>query len=250
MPTLAAIIEHMGCIGVNQKIAIEERRLAAKPQHADIATTAPILRLVSPESAGRGLLEQFIADKFSRQYEARIEQYLPLLLSLELAAQPGAIAGLRCASSSRLFLEHYMDVPVEQAISRCFREPVDRDQVVEIGNLVSLMPGAASMLFTALPRLLDEAGIRWVTCTATPQVRSILGRLGFSSKTICTADPAVLGEAVAAWGTYYDSRPRVIAGDVRTAANLARRNSDAVQLYRVLEGSLSGFAAKLRALKG
>lgn len=210
----------------------------------------PALRLEIAGAPDRILLERRVAAVFARQHQARIEHFLPLLLSLDLAGQSGAIAGLRCAGRARLFLEQYLDVNVEQAVSRCFREPVDRKQVVEIGNLVSMLPGAATMLFAVLPQLLDDAGIRWVTCTATPQVRSMLHKLGFSTKTLAAADPAVLGDRAEAWGTYYEARPTVIAGDVRVAARQARRDAGARRLRRLLRLKLQSLAADIRAARG
>lgn len=209
----------------------------------------PALRLAGEGAAGRADLERAVANEFSRQYGARIEHFLPLLLSLDLTGVPGAIAGLRCAGNSRLFLEQYLDVPVEQAVSRCFRQPVDRCQVIEIGNLVSTAPGAGSMLFTALPLLLELAGIRWVACTATPQVRAMLTKLGFPIRTICEAQPEVLGADADTWGSYYDARPTVIAGDVREAARLVRRDRDAVRLYRELRDELWLLASLLRSAR-
>jgi hypothetical protein len=164
---------------------------------------------------------------------------------MDLDDQPGAIAGLRFAGCSALFLEHYLDRPVEQAVARRFHEPVDREQIVEIGNLVSMLPGAASMLFAVLPGLLDAAGVRWVVCTATPRVHGMLEGMGFPSKTICAADPSVLGDGVESWGSYYESRPRVIAGDVKVAARLARGNADARRLMKALAGPLEDASAVL-----
>lgn len=210
----------------------------------------PGLRLEPEGSAGRMLLERRVADRFAQQHQARIEHFLPLLLSLDLAGQSGAIAGLRCAGASRLFLEQYLECGVEQAISGIFREPVGRDQVLEIGNLVSMLPGAAPMLFAILPGLLDDAGIRWVACTATPQVRSMLHKLGFSARTLATADPKSLGDEAAAWGTYYDSRPTVIAGDVRAAVRQVRREPGARCLRRLLRDELAALAGVIRAERG
>lgn len=172
-----------------------------------------------PGATGREALEARIAGKFAQQYGAHIRHFLPYLLDLSVAGEPGAIAGLRPARQGALFLEQYLDGPVEQAVSRAYSTPVDRDQVVEIGNLVSFMPGAASLLFGLLPTLLARAGFRWMVCTATPQVRSMLRKLGFTTHTVCDADPGVLGERQHDWGSYYDNRPQVIAGDVLDALN-------------------------------
>ena len=72
----------------------------------------PTIGLDPTNSAGRRALEACISDRFARQYGARIEQFLPFLLSLNVAGQLGAVAGLRLARQSELFLEQYLEVPV------------------------------------------------------------------------------------------------------------------------------------------
>jgi hypothetical protein len=181
------------------------------------APAEPVISLHGPCATDREAIETRIADKFAQRYGAQIRHFLPYLVDLSVAGQIGAVAGLRPARDGALFLEQYFDGPVEQAVSRTYRTPVDREQIVEIGNLASDAPGAASLLFGMLPTLLARAGLRWVVCTATPQVRAMLDRLGFPTRTICRADPVVLGDGQRDWGSYYDSCPQVIVGDVNVA---------------------------------
>jgi hypothetical protein len=182
-----------------------------------VAAAEPAIRLRGPDAPNRDGLEACIAEKFARQYGARIRHFLPYLVDLTITGELGAVAGLRPAREGALFLEQYFDARVEQAVSRVYSTPVDRGQVVEIGNLVSVTPGAASLLFGILPALLAKSGFRWVVCTATPQIRSMLCKLGFKTRVICSADPRVLGDGKHDWGSYYDSRPQVIVGDAREA---------------------------------
>jgi hypothetical protein len=205
------------------------------------------IALDSPDSDGRAALEACIADTFARRYDARIGHFLPFLLSLNVSSQLGAVTGLRLAAQSPLFLEQYLDGAVEQAISRAFGTPVDRAQIVEVGNLASATPGSAALMFALLPIILHEAGIRWVACTATPQVQSMLDRLGFPSRKICTANADVLGDERANWGSYYDSRPDVIVGDVECAAARALGNKQIGGLARALATSISRIATSLRS---
>jgi hypothetical protein len=206
---------------------------------------SPDISLEPADSAGRSKLEACIADRFNRQYGARIEEFLPFLLSLNVADRLGAVIGLRLAATSPLFLEQYIDTPVEQAVSKVFGTPVDRAQIVEIGNLASAAPGSAALMFGLLPAILREAGIRWVVCTATPQVRVMLKKVDFATRTICVADPKFLGDKQADWGTYYASCPHVIVGDVQRAAERADMNPDIAALLRNLDGSIRPLAAKL-----
>jgi hypothetical protein len=215
------------------------RRSATVPARPEIC-------LDGPETADRLLLESCIAEKFARQYSARIEQFLPFLLSLRTSGQLGAVVGLRPAARGKLFLEQYLDRPVEQSVAGAFMTPVDRGQVVEIGNLASVEPGTASMLFGILATVLVAADMPWVVCTATPQVRAMLDKLQFPAREICTADPRVLGEQVRDWGTYYASNPAVIVGDARLAAANAARSPLFRRLTGVLAPVIHKVAAELR----
>ena len=208
----------------------------------------PALELLGPDAddALRYDVETRIAATFAQRYGATIDHFLPYLLCLSASQKLGAVAGLRLARESALFLEQYLDVPVEQAVSREFRTPVDRAQIIEIGNLASTVHGSAALLFALLPTLLSAAGIRWVVCTATPQVLAMLDKLQFPFRTICAADPQLLADGMDNWGSYYRSRPRVIVGDVQMAARRIANDQATAMLQRALDGPVRRIAATLR----
>jgi Thermostable hemolysin len=188
---------------------------------------AVTIRLVTKHSGDRRGLEARIAAHFSRRYGARIDAFLPYLVSPGIEGRHGAVLGLRPAREAPLFLEQYFEGPIEQAISLAFHTPVSRDQVVEVGNLAAAVPGAVAMLFGILAAILHEAGMRWVVCTATPRVRSILDDLDLQSRTLRAADPAAPGRRRVEWGNCYAHRPRVIAGEAeirRLVADLLIRD--------------------------
>ena len=204
---------------------INSQRLQSKiwraPSQARRRVPAPLalsLGLDPVNSANRQELEAFIAQKFERQHSAQIHQFLPYLLTLRDSDQLAAVVGLRPALDGELFLERYLDDPIEQAISQAFWTPVDSDRIVEIGNLAATTPESACMLFAILANVLHRAGLRWVVCTATPQVKSMLDKLQFPSRTICNADSTRLVDDASQWGDYYATRPQVIVGDSEAAA--------------------------------
>ena len=201
--------------------------------------------LVQEQSAERRQLESSITRKFERVYGAHLSHFLPELLRLGVSDELGAVVGIRPAGSGALFLEQYLDQPVEQPIARAFKTPVDRAQVIEIGNLAAEVPGMAYALFAVLATVLSRAGYRWVACTATPQVELMLSRMRFSSRTLCNADPARLEEGFADWGDYYASKPRVIVGDVRRAAAQVGKNREMRALVRHFEPQIAQMAASL-----
>lgn len=205
------------------------------------------LGLDTCDSPSRKAIEACIARRFDDAYNAHLSEFLPELLSLSQDGQPSAVVGLRPAARYGLFLEKYLDNPVEQSISRAFRTPVDRNEIVEIGNLAAAVPGATLALFAILARVLHTAGFRWVVCTATVQVEAMLARMQFPSKTICIADPTRLGQQADDWGTYYASQPQVITGDAHVANSMLNATPAMLALTNHLRDPIGDIATTLRA---
>jgi hypothetical protein len=205
--------------------------------------------LVTQHSAERQELESGITSKFESAYGAQLSHFLPNLMRLGIATELGAVIGIRTAHDGPLFLEQYTDRPIEQLVAGAFETPVDRDQVVEIGNLAADVPGLAYTLFAVLATVLNAAGYRWVACTATPQVEAMLTRMNFSSQTICSADPSRLEEDSADWGDYYRSRPNVIIGDVREAAAQVASNPNMAMLVQQFSRPIAEMSSNLKISK-
>jgi hypothetical protein len=158
---------------------------------------------------GRDRLEQFISARFSRVHGAEIEQFMPNLLGLEDdQGVPRGALGYRGAAVEPLYLERYLDCPIEEAIGR----GVLRQQVVEVGNLAGTGCRATLYLARRLPRLLLDRGFEWITFTATRQVRDMLQQFGAPLLDLGAADPKRLGQDSQQWGSYYRNEPRVMAG--------------------------------------
>lgn len=179
------------------------------------------LRLHGPRTEGRASLERYIAGRYARRYGARLTDFTPWLLSAARGeapdAAPGAALGLRPALAEPLFLERYLDRPVEQQLAARLRRPVDRCGIVEIGNLAASEPAARRLLFAALVELLARSGHQWLVCTATARVRCLIGAMGLPLLTLAAADPQRLGAEREQWGGYYQGGPRVVAGEIATA---------------------------------
>ncbi len=171
----------------------------------------------SPTSRHRSRMETFIRQRFWDQYQARVTAFAPQLVWLEHEGQPVAAAGWRGADSEALFLEAYLDRPIEQALARLTRRSVQRQRIVEVGHLVARKPGGSVHVICTLARHLDRLGYEWVVFTATRELLGIFTRLGLPLLALAAADPARLGEAAQAWGRYYDTRPVVVAGRIRQA---------------------------------
>jgi len=166
-----------------------------------------------PDGLARGELESFIRTVFLRRHGASIQSFLPNLLDLrDRAGRLCGVVGYRAAAQDRLFLEQYLDAPVEVAIARMHGAPVERATIAEVGNLAATSCRAARVLAARLPLRLLGAGHRWIVFTGTRVVRDLLGSLDAPIIDLGAADPSRLGDGAAGWGRYYDAEPRVLAG--------------------------------------
>jgi len=166
---------------------------------------------------GRADAEQFIAATFRARYGATIGSFAPNLVALERHGELYAAAGWRCAGDEPLFLESYLDDPIEVLLARMAGQAVPRRGIVEVGHLSSVRRGGSVDVISGLSRHLAQLGFEWVVFTATAELISIFSRLSLPLLALAPADPARLGDAAGDWGTYYDTRPVVVAGPIRLA---------------------------------
>ena len=172
----------------------------------------------------RATAEHFIADIFHRHYGARVSSFAPNLMLLEDAGRTVAAAGWRCAGDDRLFLETYLDAPIETAVAQLAGQAVRRDAIVEVGNLAADRAGGSVDVILTLARHLDRLGYEWVVFTATQELIGIFRRLGLPPLALASADPARLGAAAADWGSYYANQPVVVAGRIRQALDRVKQH--------------------------
>ena len=186
---------------------------------------------------GRAEVAAFIRARFASRYGARVRRQMPRLLALrDPAGSLIAAVGLRTAGPQPLFLEHYLNAPVEQYIHARAGAGVGRATIVEIGNLALAAAGHARTVIVALTAYLCGAGLDWVVFTAVTSLRNSFARMGLEPIELAGADPGRLGSRAADWGRYYESRPLVYAGNVRHGAarlQTCLRQPDAASRWRL-----------------
>lgn len=122
-----------------------------------------------------------------------------------------AALGYRRADQERLFLEAYLDVPIERALSSILKEPIYRERIVEIGNLASdTAPAMVRLWAQTANDLAGSADIAVAVLTA--DLRRMFRRLGLTIYEIASASGERLGDDVTQWGEYYHRQPVVCAG--------------------------------------
>ncbi|MDI2143408.1 MULTISPECIES: thermostable hemolysin [unclassified Pseudomonas] len=187
------------------------------PLHFGQAETPPMtLNGALPDDALRETFEAFIQHRFRKAHGADIRHFMPELFGVHTGdGELCAVAGVRRAHLEPLFLERYLDEPIEPLISAAAGRPVERRDIVEVGNLASSDTGSARMSIIAITYLLAMGGLEWVTFTGNVGLVNSFHRLGLKPVTLCAADPERLGDERQHWGSYYESKPWVHVGNIR-----------------------------------
>ncbi len=173
------------------------------------------LNLYRPDGDERVHVEAFVRDRFMVTHHADIKHYHPYLLSLETAAGTVlATAGFRPACNADLFLEQYLDNPVEVLLSGLFSRDIDRASIIEVGNLASDCPGSSRLLIMAMTWLFQMHNLEWVVMTGTHDLMNVFKNLDLEPAMITEARACRLGEHQHDWGHYYDKRAYVMAGNI------------------------------------
>lgn len=183
-------------------------------------------------------VEKFIYQVFVRAYDADLNHFLPRLMALRNNNNRMIAAlGMREATDEPLFLESYLDTPVEKLISGLCDTDVSRAQIMEVGNLASIHRGGLRNLIIALTSYLRGNGSEWVVFTAVPAVRNAFEALELPLHALAPADKSRLEKSEQnRWGTYYDTGPVVVAGKVDDGY---RRLRELIDLEKTV--SLSGY---------
>lgn len=139
-----------------------------------------------------------------------------------------AVCGFRNAVTGRLFLETYLDEPVEAVLfSRCGNK-VLRENIIEIGNFAAYKVGMLRRMIAALAPCIYESGVvQWALFTVVPEIRNAFGRMGIELVHICQADRSRLDpEQQKEWGSYYDAQPQVMACNVPQSYFALKNNTN------------------------
>jgi hypothetical protein len=199
---------------------IQQHTAARSPMLRKLLRFNPRFDLHRAGSPNRGEVEAYIGDVFAKAYGAKVAGYAPVLVSMSCAGNISAAAGIRPAATEPLFLEQYLDAPVEQVLSNNYAQPVARDQIFELGNLAALRPGVCQLIYLIMAGFLQRTDLRYAVFAGTRQVAKGVGKLGFCMETIVAADPARLGGAAADWGSYYDNDPHVMVLDLHKSMDV------------------------------
>lgn len=194
----------------NAEAAYKTRPLAAsKRQRAENI----MVSVSNIDAADRREVEQFIHDVFAQTYGANVQHFMPELVALrDETGELVAAFGLRKAANSPLFLEQYLDAPIETVMSNRFGKTINRNQITEIGNLAVANPRNAGVLIAHVIQHSLDIGIEWAVATAHHSLQNGLIKGGRDVFALQAADPERIEPIErTTWGSYYKHLPQVVA---------------------------------------
>jgi Thermostable hemolysin len=172
------------------------------------------------QTHNRQTVEDFIRECFYQQHGAQIYAFAPHLLALtDRQQQVVAALGYQSAQMGPLFLEQYLDSPIEIELRRRGIVDVSREQILEVGNLASMSSGSTRRLILNLISHFYHQGYRWLVVTITSEVFNSFSKLGIhlDLQPLVKAKHERLNNNSAHWGSYYTKRPVVYAGCFESA---------------------------------
>lgn len=190
--------------------------------------------------------EAAVKNIFRKAYGADINEFSPMLLCAQQQDQIDTVIGLRCAQGNQLFLESYLDLPIEEVIYQQCKIEVPRDSLVELGNLVAQRSGSSRQLFITLAFALEAAEVQWACFTATGQVKQLLRKLRLNPIELCKAQQRAVIGGDSSWGGYYDQSPTVCFGNVYQAVSQLRELPTVIAIYPQIENEVNLLAEQIR----
>lgn len=159
------------------------------------------------------LAGKLLERRYREVFSARVVPAFDTYLHRASENDRQALIGYRRADAGTLFLETYLDEPIEAAVSRACGRACSREQIVELGNfaadsaplMLELWGGAAN----------DLGGTSDIAvATLTAPLRRIFARIGVEITVLAPARAERLGEQADQWGSYYAQDPQVCSGDI------------------------------------
>ena len=171
----------------------------------------------NPAATDRLEIEHFIRDVFARRFDACVPIFMPELVARrDAGGRVVAAAGIRVASEP-LYLEQYLDAPVECCIERLTGQRPARSRVAEVGQLAAASAGEGQRMIVELALRLSARRFEWVVATLTRELQQRFARMGIRPLLLNKADPGRLSGGASAWGRYYEHNPLVLAGHLPSA---------------------------------
>lgn len=215
----------------------QESRSSARCAKYIYPRHAPAQLFIGVESSmQREELQRLIANGFSRAYHAKLQSFMPVLLGVG-GSKPFAALGARSAVSP-LFVESYMPAPIEDMLAQV-NLGVERYEIAEIGNLYSRNGSFTQPLLLLAALSLLQLNYSVIVFAATSSLRDLMTSIGLSLTYICDASKHCLHNEGVEWGTYYETKPQVVALRTNEVSRLVANSEPVANMFDCMAPLLS-----------
>ncbi|MFT3673674.1 thermostable hemolysin [Aestuariivirga sp.] len=206
------------------------------------------VRLLTADDKDRRAAQDLIARRYEEQFGVRIVPDYPQFLTLQ-SGTGGLLSavGIRRAADAPLFLEQYLDQPVEDVLAGAGLGRHPRSAIVELGSLASLSNRASLYLIAAMAAYMQQKGFAVATVTGTRRLRRIFSLFDLDLSTLAAARAERLTGPTRNWGSYYDDDPQVLAAPVAHCFEAAVLNATALNVSK-RSGVLDSIVAQVKEL--
>ena len=169
----------------------------------------------------RSVVESEIQRLYRKRYGAVLETFAPVLVAeLTQAGTVECAAGFRFGHEP-LFLECYLDGPIEEILEHHLCSQFERSRIVEVCHLAGAGTGCSLRFVRNLIATLEATEVEAAIFTATRPLRHLLGRSGLSLVELGVATIHRVPRPET-WGSYFEHDPRIMAIGPRTTVALKR----------------------------
>lgn len=180
-----------------------------------------VLRPVANDDLIRPKLENFISSTYKSIFNARLKTFLPDLVAATTANDEIRAAFGYCdATQDSLFLESYLDSPVETVLSQRVGYTVQRHHIVEVGNLSITKSVDSVKIMRDIAGYLQGLGYEWIVCTATRYLKLLFLKSGTKPISIAKAHISKVTNDGTDWGNYYVTAPEILVGNIDQSITL------------------------------
>lgn len=181
------------------------------------------LLLLDKSSHRRTEVEEFSRNIYRKFYGAELIAFPKEFIAITYKTK-GLMSclGMNYAENSPLFLEQYLDAPIEEELTAITGSNVKREEIVEIGTLAVRSRSTCRMIISALAGLLVKRRKKYLVFTAVKTLRNTLSHLEVPFTTMTTASAERVKDN-SRWGNYYYDAPQVIFVDIDSCTSALKK---------------------------
>ncbi|SET50271.1 thermostable hemolysin [Thorsellia anophelis] len=186
---------------------------------------------IEPNDVAWPKVQQYVHDRYKIAFDAQLNTFMPHFMALfDDKEEIRSLCGFREGrNNTSLFLENYLDDSADHILSLHFQTNINREKMIEFGQLASFSRGISAYHFLLMTERLVEMGYEWCIFTATDLLHALIKHMGLQTTLIAYADPKRVANAEKIWGHYYEHQPRILAGNLIEGAKALRSHFNSIQ---------------------